>query len=53
MIKSIKGYQGLYTISDKGEVNSLDRYNVDKNGKALRCQPCSRRYNTEIRNNNE
>ena len=33
MVKSIKGYEGLYTISEKGTVKSLDRYNVDKNGK--------------------
>lgn len=33
MIKSVKGFEGLYEISDSGKVVSLDRYNVDKNGK--------------------
>ena len=33
MIKDVKDFEGLYTISSDGEVVSLDRYNVDKNGK--------------------
>lgn len=33
MTKDIKGYESLYTISNDGVVRSLDRYNIDKNGK--------------------
>lgn len=32
MTKEIQGYEGLYEITDKGEVFALDRYNTDKNG---------------------
>lgn len=31
--KDVKGYEGLYQVSDLGAVKALDRYNVDKNGK--------------------
>ena len=31
--KDIPEYEGLYQISNLGNVKSLDRYNVDKNGK--------------------
>lgn len=31
--KDVKGYEGLYQVSNYGNVRALDRYNVDKNGK--------------------
>ena len=33
MYKPITGYEKLYEISNLGTVRSLDRYNIDKNGK--------------------
>lgn len=30
--KDIKGYEGLYQISSFGNVKSLDRYIINKNG---------------------
>ncbi len=32
-MKNINNYKNLYTIDDKGNVFSVDRYNIDKNGK--------------------
>jgi len=31
--REIKGYEGLYEVSDKGRVRSIDRFIVNKNGK--------------------
>lgn len=31
--KDVKNYEGLYQVSNLGNVRALDRYNVDKNGK--------------------
>lgn len=31
--KDIVGYEGLYQVSNLGNVKALDRYNIDKNGK--------------------
>lgn len=31
--REIKGYEGLYEVSNTGIVRALDRYNIDKNGK--------------------
>ena len=30
--KDVKGYEGLYKVSNLGRVSSLDRYRIDKNG---------------------
>lgn len=31
--KDIKGYEGLYVVSNTGKIKSIDRYITDKNGK--------------------
>ena len=36
--KDIPGYEGIYEISDLGRIRSINRTNVDRNGKQLRYQ---------------
>ena len=36
--KAVKGYEGLYEVSNTGKVRSIDRVIVRKNGKAMKCK---------------
>lgn len=36
--KAVKGYEGLYEVSNTGKVRSIDRVIIRKNGKAMKCK---------------
>lgn len=47
MWKDIKGYEGFYQVSDTGEVKSLERTRVGKNGSSVIVPECIRKQKTD------
>lgn len=47
MWRDINGYEGLYQISDTGEVKSLERTRVGKNGSTVIVTECIRKQKTD------